>query len=111
MVVTDEWKYIFLANGGREQLFNSRQDSGELSNCVGSAPRIRDDHYVLAVEACQVPGAMDALDGNKLRSFPFRERARTRIYQFDQSHGVQGFPDKPADALEDFQGVTLERVR
>ena len=75
MVVTDEWKYIFMANGGREQLFNLKRDLAERSNCVASASRIRDDLYVLAVGACRVPGAMDALDGDKLRLFPLRSGA------------------------------------
>ena len=30
MVVTDQWKYIFMANGGREQLFNRKKDPNEL---------------------------------------------------------------------------------
>ena len=102
MVVTDEWKYIFMANGGREQLFNRRRDPNELSNCVGSASRVRNDLYALGVQACQVPGAMDALDGDKLRAFPFRERPRTRIYQFDRPRGVVGFPNHPQDALKGF---------
>jgi choline-sulfatase len=100
-----------MANGGREQLFGLTGDPAELSNCVASASGIRDDLYVLAVEACRVPGAMDAVDGDKLRSFPFRERARTRICQFDRSHGVRGFPDKPEDALRDFDRATLKRVK
>jgi len=111
MVVTDEWKYIFMANGGREQLFNLKEDPNELSNCVASAHGIRDDLYALAVQACEVPGAMNALDGDKLRAFSFRERARTRIYQFDQSHGVVGFPDKPEDALKGFDRATSKRVK
>jgi choline-sulfatase len=106
MVVTDEWKYIFMANGGREQLFNLKGDPNELSNCVNSSPRIRDDLYALAAKACRVPGAMDALDGNKLRAFAFRSRKPTRICQFDRSRGVLGFPDKPEDALKDFDPVT-----
>ena len=44
---------------------------------------------------------MDALDGDKLRVFPFRKRAPKRIYQFDRSRGVLGFPEKPEDALKD----------
>ena len=40
MVVTDEWKFIFMANGGREQLFNLRQDPNELSNRAGSSSRL-----------------------------------------------------------------------
>jgi choline-sulfatase len=109
MVVTDEWKYIFIANGGREQLFNLRQDPNELSNCVASASGIRNDLHALAVQACRVPGAMGALDGDKLRAFLFRERARTRICQFDRSHGVVGFPDKPEDALKALDRATLKR--
>jgi choline-sulfatase len=109
MVVTNEWKYIFMANGGREQLFNVRQDPNELSNRAGSSSRIRDDLYALAVQACQVPGAADARDGEKLRAFPFRERPRTRIYQFDRSSGVVGFPDKPQDALKGFDCSTLKQ--
>jgi arylsulfatase len=111
MVLTDEWKYIFMANGGREQLFNLRRDPNELSNCLGSSPRIRNDLYALAVQACKAPGALDALDGDKLRAFPFRERPRTRIYQFDRSRGVVGFPDKPQDALSGFGCSTLKRVK
>src|SRR5438270_874985 len=108
MVLTDEWKYIFMANGGREQLFNLKRDPNELSNCVSSSSRIRDDLYALAAKACRVPGAMDALDGNKLRAFAFRSRKPTRICQFDRSRGVLGFPDKPEDALKDFDPVTSD---
>jgi choline-sulfatase len=106
MVVTDEWKYIFMANGGREQLFNRGQDPNELSNCVASAPQIRKEMRALAVQMCQTPGATDALDGDNLRAFPFRERPRTRLYQFDRSRGVVGFPDKPQDALKGLDGAT-----
>jgi arylsulfatase len=111
MVVTDAWKYISMANGGREQLFNLRRDPNELSNCVGSASKIRDELHALGVQACQTPGAVDALDGEKLRAFPFRERPRTRIYQFDRSRGVVGFPERPQDALKDFDPATLKRLK
>jgi arylsulfatase A-like enzyme len=111
MIATDKWKYIFMANGGREQLFDLGRDPDELSNCLGSSPRIKGDLYALAVQACKAPGAVDALDGDKLRAFPFRERARTRIYQFDRSRGVVGFPDKPQDALNSFDFSTLKRVK
>ena len=110
MVLTDEWKYIFMANGGHEQLFNRKKDPNELSNCVSSSPAIRSDLYALAVKACRVPGATDALDGDKLRAFPFRQRPATRIYQFDRSRGVVGFPDKPQDALKTFDRVTLRSL-
>jgi arylsulfatase len=110
MVLTDEWKYIFMANGGREQLFNLEEDPNELSNQVASAPKIRNDLHALGVKACKAPGAIDALDGDKLRAFPFRERPRTRICQFDRSRGVVGFPDRPQDALKGFDRATLKQV-
>jgi len=110
MVVTHEWKYIFMANGGREQLFNLGDDPDELLNCVSSSSGIRDELYALAAKACRVPGATDALDGNKLRAFPFRERERTRIYQFDRSRGVVSFPDKPEEALKGFDPATMRRI-
>jgi hypothetical protein len=53
---------------------------------------------------------MDALDGDELRTFPFRERPRTRIYQFDRSYGVVGFPDQPQKALKGFDRATLKRL-
>jgi choline-sulfatase len=99
-----------MANGGREQVFNRKKDPNELSNCLSSSPGIGGDLYALAVKACQVPGATDALDGDKLRVFPFRERPPTRIYQFDRSRGIVGFPDKPQDALKIFDRATLRSL-
>ena len=110
MIVNDEWKYIFMANGGREQLFNLKRDPDELSNCVNSSSKTRIDLYALAVQACRVPGAKDALDGDKFRAFPFRRRAPMRICQFDRSHGVVAFPARPEDALRSFDPATLKRL-
>jgi len=50
-------------------------------------------------EACGHPGAIDALDRNGLRSFPYARWARPRINQFDKSRGVVGFPERPQDAM------------
>ena len=109
MVVTGEWKYIFMANGGREQLFNLRRDPNELSNCADASAQTRKRLQALAVQACRAPGAVDALEGDRLRSFPFRKREPKRIYQFDRSRGVAGFPDRPEDVLKDFDAATLRR--
>ena len=99
MVVMDEWKYIFMANGRREQLFNLKTDPDELTNRATEASDVRSKLYSLAVARCRVVGAGDALAGEDLRSFPYRERRRERIYQFDRSRGVEGFPENPGDAL------------
>ena len=39
-----------------------------------------------------------------------RQRPPTRIYQFDRSRGVVGFPDKPQDALKTFDRATLRSL-
>ena len=99
MILQDEWKYIFMANGGREQLFNLVQDSTERTNRALDVPEIRKQLYRIAITSCQVPGAQDALDGDTFRVFPYRERPRQRIYQFDRSRGVTGFPEHPKEVL------------
>jgi arylsulfatase A-like enzyme len=42
-------------------------------------------------------GGAEALLGRRLRAFPFQPRPRTRIYQFDGSRGIRGFPARPED--------------
>jgi choline-sulfatase len=99
MVRDPAWKYIYLANGGREQLFNLAHDPMELANVVGEYPEVRRRLRAEAVAACDVPGAAGALEDGDLRSFLYRERPRGRIYQFDRSRGVTGFPERPEDVL------------
>jgi hypothetical protein len=54
---------------------------------------------------------MDALESDQLRVFPFRKRKPTRIYQFDRSRGVLGFPEKPEDAMKGLDCATPKRVK
>ncbi|NLE99359.1 MAG: sulfatase-like hydrolase/transferase [Anaerolineales bacterium] len=103
MVRTPDWKYIYLANGGREQLFEMQGDAsdlvGEQANQATERPEVVRALRQAAIAACQQPGATAALDGGDLRGFPYRERPRVRIYQFDLSRGITGFPERPEDAL------------
>jgi choline-sulfatase len=106
MVRSREWKYIYMANGGREQLYHVLDDPGEQVNCARERPLISGRLHETAIAACQLPGAIDALDSlaalssPNLRAFPYQERPRNRIYQFDCSRGVIGFPDRPGDVLD-----------
>lgn len=99
MVREGEWKYIYLANGGRQQLFNLRQDPAEMSECArdnrGKVEQLRR----LAAGALACNAGRAALDGGDLRAFAFESRPLQRIYQFDRSRGVVGFPTRPEDAL------------
>ncbi len=100
MVRNQDWKYIHMANGGREQLFNVTEDPHELRQCLGDSPEIAENMRKAAVEALSKPNASRALDGDRLRSFPFQPMPRERIYQFDTSRGVHGFPKHPSDVLK-----------
>ena len=99
MVRTPNWKYVFFANGGGEQLFDLRKDRQEQQNAIGDRPEIAKELRARAVAACGAPGAVDALDGDGLRRFPHRSRPLKRIYQFDHSRGITGFPERPEDVL------------
>jgi arylsulfatase len=95
-----DWKYIFMANGGREQLFNVTEDPHELRQRVNDAPDVAARLRDLAVAALQDPNSARALEKGGLRRFPYRRLSDQRIYQFDQSRGVRGFPAHPADVLK-----------
>ena len=99
MVRTLRWKYIFFANGGQEQLFDLEKDPHELCNLADAQPDVTDMLRKKAVLACRQPGAQDALDGDDLTVFPFKkwEWKKERIYQFDQSKGIEGFPENPEE--------------
>jgi len=100
MVRQGDWKYIFLANGGRELLFNLADDPSELTDLANSESETLATLRAVAVEVCSQPEAEGAMADGSLRVFPFEERERTRIYQFDRSRGVEGFPEKPEDVVK-----------
>jgi choline-sulfatase len=100
MVRQGDWKYIFLANGGRQQLFNVVEDPAEARNQAAERGEVTRRLRALAASACNTPGAADALAGDDLRAFSYQERPRHRIYQFDRSRGVSGFPARPEDVLK-----------
>ncbi|HOL66664.1 MAG TPA: hypothetical protein PKX93_04305 [bacterium] len=99
MVRDQRWKYIFMANGGREQLFDLDQDADELTDMATLASETAALLRQRAISACQTSGVSAALDGDRLRIFPFQEFPRKRIYQFDRWSGVTGFPRRPKDAV------------
>ena len=99
MVRREDWKYIYIANGGREQLFNLAEDHNELTNRASSDSEKVTLLRKIAITACEPAESGDALDANGLRSFLFEERERRRIHQFDRSRGITGFPDRPEDVV------------
>lgn len=99
MVREKHWKYIYFANGAREQLFNVSEDPMELRQRVADAPDVAKRLREVAVEACKRPNVDRALDSGGLRAFPFEARPLRRILQFDRSRGVTGFPKHPSETV------------
>jgi hypothetical protein len=55
MVRDARWKYIHMANGGRQQLFDLESDPNELTNFADCRPDVVADLRKQAIAACQVP--------------------------------------------------------
>ena len=111
MVRHEEWKYVYLANGGLEQLFDLNKDAGETHNKVNDHPEVARRMRAVAVERA-LPAGGAAVENGDFRQFPFEEFLAAgrplgpytdRIYQFDASRGVTGFPEDPADVMAFFE--------
>ena len=93
MVRSKQWKYIFMANGSREQLFDLAQDPNELHTLLEDHPDIAETMRRKAVEAfIDTPWAHNALENGGLKGMQYRELKKFRIHQFDTSRGVTSFP-------------------
>jgi choline-sulfatase len=107
MVRQGPWKYIYLANGGREQLFDLDSDPMELRNLADAhdaGAKVARELRREAVAACRQAGAADALAGDDFRAFAFAARPRVRICQF-KVPGVDRFPARPQDALQAYRAA------
>jgi choline-sulfatase len=97
MVREGPWKYIWLANGGRELLFHLPDDPGESRNRLADAPAVA---AALRAAAIRTLAAREltqpALESGALRTLPFEPFPRTRIKQF--ARGVTDFGQGPTSA-------------
>lgn len=91
MLREGELKYIWMANGGREQLFNLADDPHELCNLACEQSETLAKFRGQAERYCERDGLRAALDAGGLRAFPFCERPKRRIHQFEFSKGVTDF--------------------
>jgi choline-sulfatase len=91
MIREDEWKYIFLSNGNREQLFNLGKDPGEFSLRNTENPGILARFRQETTKYCARKGLFQALEGGELRIFPYTPRPLFRIHQFNAALGVDDF--------------------
>jgi arylsulfatase len=101
MVREGNWKYLWLANGGREFLFNIAEDPSE-SRCyaVKEPATMRAMRATLISQLAARELTMPALKGGELRSMPFEIFPRERIKQF--ARGITDFGQEAvaSDSLE-----------
>jgi choline-sulfatase len=90
MVRQGDWKYVWLANGGRELLFNLRDDPGETRSRLSDSAAIA---APLRAEAIRILAAREltqpAVEQGALKALPFEPFPRIRIKQF--ARGVTDF--------------------
>ncbi|HNR34797.1 MAG TPA: sulfatase-like hydrolase/transferase [Candidatus Hydrogenedentes bacterium] len=99
MVRQGDWKYIYMANGGKQQLFNLQADPDELHERSKEEPARVERMRQMAIHALDHPNAGRALHHGDFLALPESNRPLRRIYQFDGSRGIKGFPVHPGDVL------------
>lgn len=92
MVRHGDWKYIYMSNGGREQLFHVTDDPDELHELSGQAPeRVEALRAAAVAEMNKHRSLAPAIEDGDLRSYPFKARPLCRIRQFNEAMGVTDF--------------------
>lgn len=91
MIRWGDWKYIYMANGGREQLFHLGEDPDERILYNAGQPHIIEKMQKWNFDFCGRKGLLSAREGAAVKHFPYKERPRLRIRQFDLSGGVHDF--------------------
>ena len=100
MVRGKRYKYIFLANGGRELLFDLTEDPHEISDLSAAKPDVLAGLRAVAERECARTNIDRALEGGKLTRLPYEAKERFRIHQFETSRAPGDFPDDPKDVYD-----------
>lgn len=101
MVRDKRWKYIFMANGGREQLFDLLNDPEELRLVNSCEPdTLKRLRAAASEKLSKLPCADLILEKANLKAMPFQRHKPIRIYQFEGPKAPRQFPDRPGDALK-----------
>lgn len=92
MVRYENWKYIFMANGNREQLFDLSKDPKEMQNLAKERRDIAQALRAKVAEKCaSEPDLQGMVADNDLVSYPFEARPLGRLHQFAFSRNITNF--------------------
>jgi len=93
MVREGDWKYVYAANGGREQLFDVAANPRETEDRLDDRPEVAARLRRAAVKRLQAQGGDEYLDNDSLREHPYRRIEMGR-------YNPDTYPTRPAEALE-----------
>ncbi len=92
MVRYKKWKYIYMANGGREQLFNLEEDPKEMENLVDREIVIAGRLRHVALRKCLHEEDLKCMVSDRsLVSYSFEPRPLGRLHQFAFSKGITDY--------------------
>lgn len=92
MVRHENWKYVYMANGGREQLFNLDIDPSEMENLIDRESEISVLLRQKTAEKCSSTVDLKCMvSDNCLVSYPFKARPLGRLHQFAFSRGITNY--------------------
>lgn len=94
MVRRGDYKYIFMSNGGRRQLFNLKNDPNELENLAETETETLRELHGIALGYARRPGLYPAFEAEDFKIFPYVERPMERINQMAFDLGVTDFAVK-----------------
>lgn len=100
MLREGDWKYLWLANGGREFLFNIAENPEESRCYAASRPGVASTlRAKLSAQLSARESTLPALKGGVLRALPFAPFPRERIKQF--ARGVTDYGQGPVGDAAD----------
>lgn len=92
MVRRGGWKYIYMANGGRKQLFDLDKDPHELVNLAPKETVLCRELHNILIEKCRnEPGLKVVIKENDIYSIPYQPRKLERLHQFDFSKKITDY--------------------
>jgi len=99
MCRSGDLKYVFLANGGRELLFDLSRDPEETENLAGASPQRAELRRRCVDHLSRSPLASQSLEGGDLRAMTHEKRPLIRVHQGCPPMGYNGFPKDPRELL------------
>ncbi len=92
MARAGDYKYIYFANGGKEQLFNLKKDPNELKNVVKTEADVAGRMRKIAIDKCLCEsGLAGAATESGMVAFDYEQRTLLRLHQFDFSKNVTDY--------------------